>query len=406
VLQVRGMLSSIPEKLKRVTNSGSYVPQIDGLRFIAIFLVLIYHGSGKALKYYAPAAGSGEALIVEYLPNGIAGVELFFFISGLIISYPFLSGAKPSLGAFYKRRLLRLEPPYILVLTLCFFGLAVLGLKPEAAPQFEMQEMPLWQSYLTSIFYMHGTIYGMAPRLNPPLWSLEIEVVFYLIAPLIIYIYLKIHSFRNRIIFGLLAVAGGIISQSVLVTYNYALYYVFITHTYAFLMGILVSDWTARHSAFYTPRGRIFDGVWLAGAALILISAVLHHGELSVATYAGLLAIRAIAIFCLFLGSAWGPVASRLMGLPWLALLGGACYSIYLTHVPVINVAGTLLFKVFQPQTLGSALLIAGPLLILSAFAVGMVFYILIERPCMRRDWPQALWRYLRQPKRLEPVSD
>lgn len=396
MLQVRGMLSAIPEKLKRVTASGSYVPQIDGLRFIAIFLVLIYHAAGKSLKYYSLPAGSSEELIVKYLPNGIAGVELFFFISGLIISYPFLSGSKPSLGAFYKRRLLRLEPPYILTLTLCFIGLGLLGFKPETAPQFDMQDMPLWQSYLASIFYLHGPIYGMAPRLNPPLWSLEIEVVFYLIAPFIIFFYMKIKNFRQRIAIGIVAVAFGIASQALLVTYEYSLSYVFPARTYAFLIGILVSDWTARHSNFYTPRSRAYDLLWLVGAVLLVVSASLHHGQFGAGYYAMLLLIRAVAIFFLFLGSAWGMTASKLMGLPWLALLGGACYSIYLTHVPVMNVAGTLIFKLFQPKDLGAALLLATPLLIMISFGIGMIFYILIERPCMRRDWPSQLWKKMR----------
>jgi peptidoglycan/LPS O-acetylase OafA/YrhL len=264
-----------------------------------------------------------------------------------------------------------------------------------------MQEMPLWQSYLTSVFYLHGIVYGTAPRLNPPLWSLEIEVAFYLIAPWIIYLYLKIKDFKRRIAIGMIAVGVGIASQSMLISYQYSLSYFFPARTYAFLIGILVSDWTARHSDFYAPRSRTFDFIWIVGAVLIVISASLHHGEMSAAYYAWLLLIRAIAIFCLFLGSAWGPTASRLMGLPWLALIGGACYSIYLTHVPVMNVVGTLLFKIFQPQGLGVAFLIAGPLLILSSFTVGMIFYILIERPCMRRDWPSALWRALAVRKRL-----
>jgi peptidoglycan/LPS O-acetylase OafA/YrhL len=182
---IGALLRQIPQRLRRVTSSGSYVPQIDGLRFVAIFLVIIYHSAARGLKYYEPQ-GAGELAVVKYLPMGQAGVELFFFISGLIIAYPFLSGKPPSLGNFYKRRLLRLEPPYMITLLLCFLALGVLGLKPEAAPQFAQQQEPLWQSFLTSIFYLNGTLYGTAPRLNPPLWSLEIEIFFYLLAPFIV----------------------------------------------------------------------------------------------------------------------------------------------------------------------------------------------------------------------------
>jgi peptidoglycan/LPS O-acetylase OafA/YrhL len=289
-------LASLPTRLQRVTSSGSYVPQIDGLRFIAILVVIIYHSSSRALKYYQPT-GSIESFFVKYQPNGMAGVELFFFISGLIISYPFLSGNKPSLAKFYKRRLLRLEPPYILVLTICFLGLGVLGFQPDAATQFELQEMPLWQSYVSSIFYMHGTLYGTAPRLNPPLWSLEIEVVFYLLAPFLLAGYLKIQNFRNRVIFAIGAVLAGLLVQAIVVSINYPWYYRFPTHLYAFFLGIVVSDWTTRKDSFYSDRSQIFDLLWMFGFVALFVSASLQNIATDAVTYAWVLMLRACAFF-------------------------------------------------------------------------------------------------------------
>lgn len=384
-------LKYIPNRFQRVTSSGSYVPQIDGLRFIAIFWVIVYHSSSSALKHYMPA-GELENAFIKYQPNGIVGVELFFFISGLIISYPFLSGKAPSLKKFYKRRLLRLEPPYILALTLCFLALGVAGFKPEGAVQFETQTMPIWQSYLSSIFYMHGTLYGTAPKLNPPLWSLEIEVIFYLIAPFILGIYLKMNSFKIRMLFGAVAVFVAILAQAILVNIHYPYYYIFPTHLYGFFLGIVVSDWTTRDPDFYRGRSRIYDGAWIFGFCLLLITASLQVFSQSALNYTGILVLRAVAIACLFFGTAWGPVARRCMGAPWMALIGGACYSIYLVHVPVMHVAGSVVFRYIHPTNLAFAWSITLFIMTIVSILAGMIFYIFVERPCMQQDWPSRFF--------------
>jgi peptidoglycan/LPS O-acetylase OafA/YrhL len=397
--------ATLPSRLRRVTSSGSYVPQIDGLRFIAILIVIFYHSASRAVKYYHPQ-GDIEKTIVLYLPNGIAGVELFFFISGMIISYPFLTGNGPTLGKFYKRRLLRLEPPYMLVLTICFLGLGVFGLKPEHATQFDAQNMPLWQSYISSIFYMHGTLYGTAPLLNPPLWSLEIEVAFYLLSPFLLAFYAKLLNPKARLVVGIAVVGIALLVQSICTSIDYTLHYKFPFRLYAFFLGILASDWTARTPNFYASRTRCYDWVFIFGFILLFVSASFQNVATEASSYTVVLLSRAVAIFCLFVGSAWGPVARRIMGAPWIALIGGACYSIYLVHIPVMNVVASLLYRVVHPDNLPLALLSAFTVLLFVSVVAGMIFYVLIERPCMKQDWPQSLWRACFSKVRISPASD
>jgi peptidoglycan/LPS O-acetylase OafA/YrhL len=107
-------------RLRRITRDGLWIPEIDGLRFVAICSVLIFHiheelrlRSGRII----PIA-SGFSWMERLVANGDRGVRLFFVISGMILALPFarqfLIGSKPvSLRKYYLRRVTRLEPPYV-----------------------------------------------------------------------------------------------------------------------------------------------------------------------------------------------------------------------------------------------------------------------------------------------------
>lgn len=154
------VLSDLPRRLGRMTSSGAYVPQIDGLRFLAILPVLFFHAGLRAARI-TPDPTLNETLMSAWLPMGGVGVSLFFFISGYIIAYPFLSNRAPRLADFYKRRLLRLEPPYIIAMLGCLLILS--QYTSTRAPNFDFTEAPLWQSLLASLTYTHGIISPRRP---------------------------------------------------------------------------------------------------------------------------------------------------------------------------------------------------------------------------------------------------
>src|SRR5665213_427238 len=99
-------------RFRRITSGTSWIPQVDGLRFVAIFSVLILHllllvrDEGVRLLVF-PASSHWLTFAIE---NGDRGVSLFFVISGYILARPFLrehrlEGKKISVGAYYLRRL-------------------------------------------------------------------------------------------------------------------------------------------------------------------------------------------------------------------------------------------------------------------------------------------------------------
>lgn len=174
---------------KRITASGSFIPEIDGLRFIAIVSVILFHLNNfflnKDLNKYID--DFDYSFLQRILAHGFLGVPLFFVISGFVLALPFAkqnlkNGNKVILRKYFLKRLSRLEPPYILVMTLLLFGAVYV------AKTFTLNDGI--KSYLSSIFYLNNFIYpGFSSTLNVVAWSLEVEVQFYILAPLMAYFF-------------------------------------------------------------------------------------------------------------------------------------------------------------------------------------------------------------------------
>jgi peptidoglycan/LPS O-acetylase OafA/YrhL len=91
-----------------------------------------------------------------------------------------------------------------------------------------------------------------------------------------------------------------------------------------------------------------------------------------------------------------GCYVRKLLTASGVTVIGGMCYTIYLIHVQIIAVAGRItsdiaITNLFWANLLARSAVIGGFVVAASA-----VFFVLIEKPCMHRDWPQRLWRWLR----------
>ena len=388
------MIKRILAGLRRVTSSGMYDARLDGLRALAILPVVLFHASLRGERVIAavrPLTGAEQAL-TEMVPRGEAGVILFFFISGFIITFPFLRAAAreqppPSVGSFYKRRLLRLIPAYLIALTGCFIALQVSGYAPADAPKFNAIATSLPLSYLASLFYQHNMILGASSRILPPLWSLEIEFQFYLVAPFLLAWYARANVVPRRlaaVILILLGIAlaslpglpnllGSRLSLSVL------------GYIHFFGAGILASDIMFTRKPALSLRG---DLLCVAGFATLLAASTFGvHGPFQAA-------LRESAMLAGVLATYWGGMlgrhASKFLAAAAVSVIGGACYSIYLIHVPIIQAWSELVKHVATPASLGESWLLMLPGIPL-ALAAGLVFFALIERPTMKPDWPRRL---------------
>ena len=142
-----------------------YIPQLDGLRGIAILIVLLAHLD------YLPIFGSAK-----YLKYGRTGVDLFFVLSGFLIT-GILLDTKEFPGYFknfYARRALRIWPIYYAMLIL-FFSLLP-AIFPHHSFHTDWNAWPYYATYTQNLFYNfpHSTPLG-------PTWSLAVEEQYYMV---------------------------------------------------------------------------------------------------------------------------------------------------------------------------------------------------------------------------------
>ena len=363
--------------ISRETSSGRFIPEMDGLRFAAIAMVVLFHLNGylmaKSASYVASSAKSDWMGQVAQV--GFHGVELFFVISGFILGLPFaahyLKGAAPvRLRKYYLRRLTRLEPPYLVTL----LGLFILNLlvQRKVAASF-------YPHLAASFFYLHSLIYGtFSPALGVA-WTLEIEVQFYVLVPLLTLIF----TVRNRALrrFSLLgAILLILLVQPVFVAHNPRASLSVLAYLQFFLVGFLLADvflvdWKE------APRQHLaWDFVAFAGwplLFLILLSPVLAHW------------LFPVCVLFLYCAAFRGTVTRQIFSNRWMTAIGGMCYSIYLIHYEVVSAVGRFTKGIAAGipywMYLLSQFLLVGTAVVL----ICGLYFVLLEKPCMRRDWPQ-----------------
>lgn len=370
-------------QLRRITTSGTYIPEIDGLRFIAIISVIFCHLGGFIIEKvfgrisYLETMGPFEHL----LSNARNGVEIFFMISGFILGIPFAAhylnnGPKVNLKSYFLRRLTRLEPPYILVMSLLLIGTV-----------FIVQDLTwseAFKSYLSSIFYSHNIIYGSNthPLLNSPAWSLEIEIQFYLLAPVLALLFTIPKLTRRLFTFMLLAVLFIVISH----IFDYTAYTI-VNYLFYFLAGMVIADLyiTKQH---ILPKTR-FDHIF----AILAFCTIWLHTRYDFYVTSQKIIWELIQFSAIFIFIYYVLIHGCTFWLrkKWVTNIGGMCYSIYLLHYPIISLAGNIFIK-YPPTSNVIFNVTFYCICVLSLILlISTIFYLLIERPCMRKNWYKAL---------------
>src|SRR5437588_9009399 len=176
-------LATTPNSASSALILGQYIPALDGLRGLAILLVMGYH-------FGQDADGGGTALgpfLSPVFGVGYHGVDLFFVLSGFLITGILLDMKdRPRyFRNFYIRRILRIFPLYYAVL-FCLLVLLPLLVTPPVFPFAEAQRRQAWLwLYASNIYHAwtgHWRLTGFSH-----LWSLAVEEHFYLIWPVVIF---------------------------------------------------------------------------------------------------------------------------------------------------------------------------------------------------------------------------
>lgn len=370
--------------LRRVTSGSSWIPEIDGLRFIAIALVVLFHLSAEIYsKSSVPLiAQSWYSGLFTFFGRGDIGVRIFFVISGFILGRPFarhylLGHARPSLRSYYLRRLSRIEPPYLINIAACTLAIAIYTHVPLRT---------LLAPFTASALYLHGFFFGGSNFINPVAWTLEMEVQFYALVPLLTVIFLVHPAWLRRLLLGTVT----ILLPACLVFFVFGRVS-WTSHFWAtigwwlqyFLAGMLLSDLYVTDMIDW-PASWLWDVVSGAAWCILLLPSnkFLYIGE-------------PLLIALAFVGAFRGVLLRRLLAKEWLAILGGMCYSIYLWHFFII----ALVFKASRHLVVSHDLLanflLQSALILPCILAFCVLYFVLIERPCMDPAWPQKLWAAL-----------
>ena len=319
-----------------IKKSTRHISSIDGLRAIAVTAVVLYH------------------LGISWIPGGFLGVDLFFVISGYVITRLILDSINQSsaldLRAFYAARIRRIYPGFLFMVisTIIFIGVWA----PEAIKRF-LSDLP---------YALSGTINWALVARNqdyfetigrPPLlqhtWSLAVELQFYLIWPIILLTVLKYFGKKNiaRIALIIAIISGTALflvslqldqSNSAKVSH---IYFGTDTHSLGLFLGsALAVSWIPQNlSANITRRAQdVIDGIGVVGL-LGLISTFLFIDESNAGLYQ--IAFPLAAIFgCLVIISLVHP-ASRfapIISTPPFRWVGQRSYGIYIWHWVIFQV--------------------------------------------------------------------
>lgn len=333
-----------------------YRPDIDGLRCVAVGSVILFH----AMPGYAPA--------------GFFGVDMFFVISGYLITSILLREAREgrlSIGAFYKRRIRRIFPALILLLavalmvgwfTLVDSRYAKLGLHAAAAAGF-VANILFWQE--SSYFFSSSDLLH--------LWSLGVEEQFYFVWPLMIYGIVR-QKLSMR----------GVLLAITLLSLCYSLYATIFDPTAAFYSPV---------SRFWqlSVGGLIAAGVWpelrtRAREILAVAGAVAIAGSIWIADknsfVPGLWALLPVLGTASIIHAGPTTQIGRLLSFRPAVWIGLISYPLYLWHWPALQFV--ISFTLIEDRDLYVKLAILGSV----AAAVGT--YLLVERT-LRKSSPWLL---------------
>lgn len=359
----------MPKLLQRVTSTGGIIKYIDGLRFVAIFSVFVCHFLANHLANF-PNFEKEYRHLFPLFGNGIGhtGVFLFFGISGFILSLPFLrqyvyGGKKITMKDYFLRRLTRLEPPYIIHLVLFFFISTFLGSK-------SFQEM--LPHFLASLFYVHNFVFPEEryPLINIVLWTLEIEVQFYILAPLLSFLIFRLSRWFRRILMLLVIILGTMV--------NFDLGFLSVlNYLHFFVIGFLVAD-------LFLEYSEKIKSSWLFDVLCLGAFVIFWQGDVG-------LDFQWLYILILLFFTPFSIFWRRLMELRPVFIIGGMCYSIYMLHHKIIYIFFSLFFKgkeFFSDPLMNFFVRFLIISVIVMIFSV--LFFVFIERPTMKKDW----WKY------------
>ena len=355
-------------------NKSKYLPSIDSLRALAVLAVIIYH------------------VDVNYLPGGFLGVDLFFVLSGYLISSLIIKEYRKTgslnLYNFYIRRARRLLPAVYFMITV---GLVVMVLFNEVLLRKSHLDAIFGYIYSSNWWYIfHKLDYFDSFGAQSPfkhLWSLAIEEQFYMIFPLLFLLInrkkkskdgtYKLNKNFLYVVLGLILVS--LIAHILLFDINNISRIYFGTDTRAFsllvgVVGAILYPMEKLH-AKVTPQQNIMYSVVSLVSIATLITVMIYTSEYNTWLYrGGFLLVAILGLIVIISSGKQHTLMSRLLSFKPVVFIGKISYSLYLWHFAVL-VLTTPVSEIGNPN------IIFVILRVILTFALATASYVFVETP-------------------------
>ena len=300
-------------------SSGQYHREIDGLRAISVLVIILFH------------------LKVEAFAGGFVGVDVFFVVSGFLITRIIVGGLNEgsfTFRDFYIRRTTRILPALVVTVIAVLAVAAYLQL-PDALVHTAREGLFALLS-LSNFYYWSEADYWARAAENYPLlhtWSLGVEEQFYLVYPLLLFVSHRIAGMRGVVVLlVVVVVAGTAASEYTLHVDRTAAFYFTPLRFYEFALGGLATLLVARSEGPLLPP--VAAGLaTVLGVGLILFASLTFSGWHPLPGALMLVPVGG-AVLILLAGSSAG--ARLLLINPLMAWIGRISYSLYLVHWPIV----------------------------------------------------------------------
>lgn len=328
---------------------------IDGLRAIAVLAVICFHAWPEALS------------------GGFSGVDVFFVISGYLISSLIISDLKShkfKFLDFYSRRIVRIFPSLLVVLLACFVG----GWFILLANEYRLlgKHIAAGAGFVSNFVYLAESGYFDKTAATKPLlhlWSLGIEEQFYIFWPLLLWIVWKARIGFMRFI-SVLAAASFVLNIYKVRTQGEFAFYSPETRFWELLLGSILAHYEIyKGELLHQIRVSYAHLLSIMGAALILTGFYKITNEGSYPGYQALL--PTLGALFLILGGPEGWINQKVLSHRFLVFVGLMSYPLYLWHWPLMAAAHIL--KSWDRETRIEA--------VYASFFLAWLTYVLVEKP-------------------------
>jgi len=344
-----------PAQTEPLKHSNARRADIDILRAVAVLSVILFHFD------------------VKWMSGGFLGVDIFFVISGYLITLHLrqqLQEGTFSFVNFYARRIRRLLPA--LAATLAFTSVLALFILPVALLKEYALSAVTSSAYVSNIYFWSIADYFDTASIYKPLlhtWSLSVEEQFYIFWPLFIMVFLRRRLGVAIALAGVLSVFAGLFLNVSATT----IFYQFPFRVHEFAVGALVTGIsTAR-----LPR-------WSKSVIVLIASAALGFGLLTTTEFSAFPGWGSLAVVigtALIIAAAHPLFNVRSKLLQPVLRIGLTSYSAYLVHWPLV-----VFYKIMYPGDLQVYQIV---LLLLATLYLGELFYQVIEQPTSRIRLPK-----------------